>query len=410
MLRTVTKNKDLALIFFAVVCQIFACMNISFMNKYIEVTRATDAFFSGNRLDLTGWVILTIFSRIFGAYFIGKYADKAGIFKSILFISKMFALISIMHAVFFATQEISNETNRGFYLFRVLYCFLEPAALILPYLYVLESDTHLNHYKISVLFLWAMFVAKSFSYHFIHLPVGFIKLWYLVSLIGTCLSWGIYHYIGKHSELKKVPKQKNFLMPLKVKILTFLFGAAGATGVFYHHYFASYYSLNIKIIDDSADLDSVTYYALCAIFLLPAAKLHEAFGLYRMLKTSLCMLFILGINFVFSSSDPMMYIIQQILFSFSSALYLAPILAILYKIYKDYPSVSAILFWFILGFSMCTLLALFEQQVGLQKGFGWCVYSASAFLCFIAVSRFNSKGFLNKKLKMASTEFKLFEA
>ncbi len=407
MLKTNTKN--LVLIFLAVSCQIFACMNISFVNQYIEATGAIDAFFVGNHLDLTYWMFLTIFARICGAYLIGKYADKAGILRAILFISRMFVLISMLCAVFCITQEISYEINRGFYFFRFFYCFLEPAALILPYLYVLQHNSHLNHYKISALFLGAMFVAKSFSYHLIHLPPDLVKIWYVLPPVTTLFSWGIYYYLEKHS-VNKILVQKNVSMPLKVKTLTCLFGAACAAGVFYHHFFVSYYLLNIKIIDASADLGSVTYYALCALFLLPAAKLCEKFGLYRTIQTSLCMLFILGINFVLSSPEPTMYVIQQVLFSFFSTLFVAPILAILYKIYKNFPSASDIMFWFIFGFSLCTLLARFEQQISLQKGLGWCVYSFSALLCFIVVYKFNSEANLNKKSTIIPTEFKLFEA
>lgn len=402
--------KELILIFLAVSCQIFACMNISFLNKYIEVVSVSDSFFIKSHLDLNYWMLVTTFGRVFGAYFVGKYTDKVGLLKSILFISVGFTIVAILCAVFCITQESSYGMDQGFYLFRFCYCFLEPAAFILPFLYVLDHSSHLNYYKTSVLFLGAIFIAKSASYHLIHLPSGLIKFWYIFALISTLLAWGIYHYLVKHSGLKKMSISQNKLMPLRVKILIALLGAACATGVFYHHFFESHYSLNIKIIDDSADLGIVPYYALYALFFLPAAQICKKFGLYRTTQFSLCMLFILGINSVFVNLTPTIYVIQQVLFSFFSTLFIVPILATLYQIYKSYSSTLDVMFLFALGFSACSILARFEQEIGLQKGFGWCTYNISILLCFIMIHRIHFDRNSEKGSKSTSTnKLKLFE-
>jgi hypothetical protein len=80
---TNTKTKELIFIFLAIFCQLFASMNMSFLNTYLKGTQGyADVFFASDELRFIYWMLLTIFGRIFGAYFIGKYADKFGFFKS----------------------------------------------------------------------------------------------------------------------------------------------------------------------------------------------------------------------------------------------------------------------------------------------------------------------------------------
>jgi len=256
-----------------------------------------------------------------------------------------------------------------------------------------------------------VFVAKSASYHLIHLAPESLSLWYILAPVTTSAAWMIYRYLGKRSGLEKKIISSDAIMPLEIKTLAALIGAACSTGIFYHHFFASYYSLNIKIVETSADLGSVTYYALCALFFLPAAKLCEKFGLYKTALVSLCALFILGINSVLSSPDSMMYVAQQILFSFFTALFISPALVVLYRVYKNYSNGLGGMYYFVLGFSLCTLLARLEQQIALQKGLGWCVYSISIVLCFVINYKVHSTAALGEKLKtLPATQLKVFEA
>jgi hypothetical protein len=156
------------------------------------------------------------------------------------------------------------------------------------------------------------------------------------------------------------------------------------------------------------------YYTLCGLFLFPAVKLCEKFGLYKTTSISLGMLFILGMNAIFASPTSTMYLVQQLFFSFFSALFIAPMLVVLHRLYKSCLRFSDTMFWFMLGFSGCTVLAFCEQQMALQKrfsGIGWCVYSASIFLCLIAIHKFRSHTILGERSKVDSApSIKLFEA
>ncbi len=412
---TNTKTKELIFIFLAIFGQLFASMNISFLNAYLKKTQwYDDLFFASDQLLFYYWMLFTVYGRIFGAYFIGKYADKFGFFKSIVFVSKSFIVVSVLCAAFCLTHELGYEINLGLYLFRFFYCFLEPAALILPSLYLLNFNDTFSHYKFSMLLIAAVFIAKSASHHLMYLPPALIRFWYILPLISTALSWGIYSNLAKNSTSLTATTQKKSPMPFQLKILSTLFGAACATGVFYHHFFVSYYSVNINIVDARFDLGSVVYYTLCGLFLFPAAKLCEKFGLYNTTRISLGMLFILGINSIFASPTSIMYLVQQVLFSFFSALFIAPMLIVLHRLYKSCLRFSDTMFWFMLGFSGCTVLAFYEQQIALQKrfsGIGWCVYSASIFLCLIVTYKFRSHTILGERSKADSdSTIKLFEA
>ncbi len=408
-------QKTQRLIFIALTCQLFASINFSFMNLYLKETQGyTDTFFATDQLNFTCWLLLTVFGRILGAYFIGKHADKLGFFKSILFTSQIFIFLSVLCAAFCLTNELSYELNRGFYFLRFFYSFLEPAALILPGLYLLNLNSNLNHYKISAFLIGAVFIAKAASYHLIYLPPAFMKILCIFPLIATSLSWIIYRHLKNNSSPEKIVISKKSPMPFQIKILCALFGAACSTGLFYHHFFVSYYFLNVNVMDARFDLGGVLYYTLCGLFLFPAAKLCEKFELYKTTCISLGMLFILGLNFVFSVPTPMMYLTQQILFSFFSALFIAPILAVLYRFYNTHRSIYDSMLWFVLGFSVCTMLAFFEQRIAFQKGFsgiGWCVYSASVFLCLIAIYKLRLDTIFAERSKVDSVgDIKLFEA
>lgn len=112
-------QKTQRLIFIALTCQLFASINFSFMNLYLKETQGyTDTFFATDQLNFTCWLLLTVFGRILGAYFIGKHADKLGFFKSILFTSQIFIFLSVLCAAFCLTNELSYELNRGFYFLR----------------------------------------------------------------------------------------------------------------------------------------------------------------------------------------------------------------------------------------------------------------------------------------------------
>ncbi len=108
--------KELALIFLAISCQLFACMNLSFLNKHIQIACIQDPFFIQNHLDLTDWILWTTLARILGAYFLGKYAHKSGLLKAILFMSASFTLIAVLGAAFCITQQVSYEAIQGFYI------------------------------------------------------------------------------------------------------------------------------------------------------------------------------------------------------------------------------------------------------------------------------------------------------
>lgn len=394
--------RKLVLIFFAISFQLFACLNVSFLNKYLEIFNNPDAFFV-KKLDLTNWIIVTVMARALGAYAIGKYAEKKGVFKAILFVAKAFVFVSVLSAVFCLFLEISEEIRYGLYYVRFLYNLLEPVAFVLPLLYICDHCSHLSRFRLSAVFLVSMFIAKLASYFLVEIPSNFIKFWYVIPFLTTLVANKMYNYIAKSVDLRKEKHVIVDFMPLNIKVFLTFLGASCAAGLFYHHFFGSYYSLNVKIVDVSADLGSVAFYFLCALFFFPAARLCEKYSQYKLILLSLAMLFFLSVVSVFVTLDSVVYIYQQILFSFFSSLLIVPSLVVLYQLYKEYSNIAGVLFYFSLGFGLCTALARLEQEFGLQKGMGWCVYGISFVSCFLVIYKYRLTTTFAKKCGVSSS-------
>ncbi|MCE2716952.1 MAG: hypothetical protein ACK4V2_06710 [Pseudomonadota bacterium] len=390
------RTKEVGLILLAIFCQMFSCLNLAFLNKYIETFTVTDLFFTQNRLDLSYWIIVTVFARIFGSYFVGLRAEREGVYKAIIFVSKIFVIISALCAAFCISLESNEAYRSGFYCFRFFYSLLETASLILPYLYILDRRSFANCYRLSALFLGVMFFAKLASYYLIELPLNYLRFWYVLPLLASIIAVGIYQSLQKSLDLVNKSLQDIKGASLRIKLLAGLLGAACAAGIFYHYFFGSYYSLNIKIIEPAADLGSVMYYSLCAVFFMPSAWICKKYNLYRVLQFSLIALLSIGIISVFITAHFVVDILQQVLFSFFTSLFITPLLGIVYKLYKESGDIKAILTAFVVGFGACTTLARFEQQFALQKGFGWVTYDISLLLCLLAVC--SNKEFLEKKV------------
>jgi membrane protein required for beta-lactamase induction len=129
---------------------------------------------------------------------------------------------------------------------------------------------------------------------------------------------------------------------------------------------------------------------------MPSAWICKKYNLYRVLQFSLIALLSIGIISVFITAHFVVDILQQVLFSFFTSLFITPLLGIVYKLYKESGDIKAILTAFVVGFGACTTLARFEQQFALQKGFGWVTYDISLLLCLLAVC--SNKEFLEKKV------------
>ena len=380
--------KELVLVFFAVFCHFLTCLNFYSLNNYLKIS---DTFFSGNQLNSEYWVVVCFIGRILGVCILGKYAQRFGFFKSMHLISGLFLILDILFAIFCFSYQYAHEIDERFYFFRLFYCFLQPGALILPSIYLFNRNHNSNHFMISAYLVLAIFIAKFISYRLKSIQLPCLELWISLPIITTFLSLSIYWHLQKFSVHSKNELSKSQSIPSKVKILSILLGAACATGIFYNHTFLSSFLLNTSIIEPNIIFSRFSYYSLWAFFILPGAKISQRFGFYKTSLISLAILFILSIFPLLSNLTFTLYIAHQLLFAFFSAIFIAPILATLYKLFDPYSDTYHHMLWFVIGFSLCIFIAFFEKDIVFQNSatnIGCYAFSTSLVLCFLVIFKF----------------------
>lgn len=426
----ILKDRDRAtlqgLIFLAIVCQFMSGVNFYSLNHYLNLS---DVFF-GNQLDSRYWVVACFFGRLLGVVIIGKYAERFGFFRSMQVISGFFVSFSVLFALFCLIPDACAIDER-FYFFRLCYCFLQPAALFLPCIYLFENIPASYHLGGGAILVFGVFIGEVGAYGLKFIQTQYPIGWTIIPVLTTLIAWGIYGYLQKTSktfvknlstkdeieaktqaepgpepqleaeglnlegveikgvgEMKLLTKSMMTYIPLKVKILSFFIGAASATAVFYNHTFLSHYMLDVVVINPQFNFSGISFYVLWAICLIPGIKLTQYFGFLKVACLSLIVMVILTFNPLFFYFPLVMYTVCQILLAIGSAFFMAPLLAGLDELYTPYPSPFQRMFWYVLGFSTCILLAFFEKAFTLRYGFrglGWCVFNASLGLCLVGL-------------------------
>ena len=397
-------TKEQILIFLAISCQFITGSNFYSINNYLKISEGV----FGNQLDSTQWVVFCFFGRLLGVCILGKYAERFGFFKSMHVVSGLFVTFTTLFLFFCFMHHSFPVTDERFYLFRLYHCFLEPAALFLPYIYLFNKIPSSNHFITGAYLVFGVFLGKVATYGLKFIQAVYPTGWAVIPVITTLLAWGIYGYLQMTS-LKNLSTDAAIIttkpfkipIPLKVKTLSLLLGAACATAIFYNHTFLSHYMHDIAVIDPRFNISGVLYYSLWVLCLIPGVKLTEYFGFLKVARCSLIGLVILTFNPFFTHCPPVIYPTCQVVFAICSAFFVAPLLAVLHKLYTPYPSTFHRMFWYVFGFGLCILFAFFEKTLAFQQGYsglGWCVFSASLGLCLLALLLEDSnceKGFLN---------------
>ena len=155
-------QKKLILFYVAIIFQFFSCIDFYCVNSYLQSSQQhSDVFYVFNKLDVSYWLIACFLGRLAGAYAIGKYALRAGFFGSMHLISALFVVFTALFAVSCFSQDYSFDVDNKFYFFRFFYCFLQPAALILPSIYLLNTPPISGQAMISAGLVLAIFIAAT---------------------------------------------------------------------------------------------------------------------------------------------------------------------------------------------------------------------------------------------------------
>ena len=207
------------------------------------------------------------------------------------------------------------------------------------------------------------------------------------------LAWAIYAYIQKIAIPIKITSIENLVIPANINVLSIFIGAACATCVNYNHIFLSPYLIDISMVKYSSHFLELLYFAVWVIFILVGAKLAEKFGFYKIVLVSLAILFILTFHGLLNNLSSTQYAVHQVLFAIASAIFTAPIFAVLNKLYGHYPNVLHHMLWFTIGYTTCKVFAFLEKKIAIQNGYtslGWIVFNTTIALCFLAVFKYRA--------------------
>jgi hypothetical protein len=98
------------------------------------------------------------------------------------------------------------------------------------------------------------------------------------------------------------------------------------------------------------------YYYSVVVSIIPVAKFVYAKNLFTPLKLSTIGIVIIAISLASSSQITYhMYIIEQIIFGFLSAVLIAPCHALVYQLFKDTQNYFEGMFWFVTSFSVLAI-------------------------------------------------------
>ncbi len=339
------------------------------------------------------WFVFSFIGRIFGAYFFGKYADKTNFFKVMRLVAICHILLSLLIASVCITGDSSYHNYNAFYLASFLYSVLIPVTLILPAIYLLGRSPESQHILISTSIIFATFLGKIFAYIYVHsIPEQHLQVWYLLPVLSTFISLGIYNHVEKRTfvPVNKIKTTKYLSAPIHKKLLALVIGAAGNAGITYYYSFLNPYLSDIVIVQNYGLIrGQLPFYAIFGLFLLPAAKICQNFGILKTLSISLTAIFILGISIPFMATSDFVYTLCQILFACFLANLAAPSLAILHQLFKNTKNQFDTVFWFSLG----TSISMLCLGVGSRIGFslhrplaGLLIFAVIILMCLLGIS------------------------
>ena len=398
-------NLDLLLIPLAIFFQHFSRTGLYFIKSKATPSDSASMLMmlsDSNTSFLYYWFVIAFIGGVSGAYFFGRYANRNNFFKVMYLNSIVHIFFAVLIVFVCIIEEDFSNNYQIFYLVRFLYSFLGYILILLPAIYLFEKYKKSQHILISACIVLATLLGKSLAYSFFYYKLTSMYAWYWLPVTGSFLSLGLYVYMGRYlspSVEKTTVVFKYSAASIHEKVLGLLIGAACNAGIYYPHFFITPYLRDIAMINNYTIKTQYLFYIAFGVFLLPAVKICQEFGTFKVIRISLSWMLILGISIPFFPFSNTGFTILLIAFSFFLAGFVTPSFAVLYRLFKNTKNMFDIIFWFSLG-SIINALCL---GVGGRFGFifnfpltGMLIFAASILMCLIGIITYNnSKIFIN---------------
>ena len=361
-------NRSTFCIFLMVILQSFCTLKLLWLNS-LSAQTSTEIFNLRNGTAFVcAWAIGTFFSRITGAYTLGKYAENKG------FIATQKILISgyiLTTALFFLSCLFADQFHLAKLLMLVisyLNLFLGSAALVLPTMYLMNIYKTSDHVNISRL----MIFGSGLGYVLVYAVFAKCNLQIMSGIIFGCsLLCGYIFYCAKKGiinlEKSQTPEEQNSpqIAPNHVaKLLAVLIGGVCGAGLSHNYFFIEPYVLNVSIINArNFQMGYIFFYIALGLFMILASRICDYVNWSKLIFLSLIGILLVIFSFsVYDFSKDNIYLIYQVLFAFFFAGFLAPSLALIFSLFKDNQPFFNGIFWYSSGISISYLIGYFLSK------------------------------------------------
>ncbi len=365
-------NRATSCIFLGVILQSFCSIKLVWLNALLPSISGERIGLSHGAAFVCAWAVVTFFSRVTGAYTLGKYAEAKGFFAA----QKVLVLGYICTTfLFFLCCLYANYTYQiRWVVLLVTYfnAFLFPATLVLPAMYLMKIYNAESHAKISMLMILASVLGYTLSST---LSIKFNPHVMSGIICGGSFLCGFLYYMGKNSILgleeshvKEPQKYSPISSGYRARILALLVGGVCGAGMTHNYFFIEPYLLNVTVVNlNRSKWGYISFYIALVVFLILARKVCAYVNSTKLLFRSLIgtLLVAAALN-VIDVSSAHAYIIYQVTFAFFFAGFLAPSLAIVFSLFQnDRPFFNGV-FWYYSGLSFSYLVGYFlSKELGI---------------------------------------------
>ncbi len=362
-------NRATVCVFLGVVLQSFCSIRLGWLNQLLSNLSGEKFSLSYGVIFVHAWAVVTFFSRITGAYTLGRYAEARGFFTTQKILILGYIITTSLFLLYLLCVNDFYQIRPVILLLTYFNAFLLPATLILPAIYLMNVYSASSHVKISMLIILASLLGYALS---CAVSIDFSPLVISSIFCGSSFLCGLIYYLNRKSigglgasKIREENKYHQTLPVYRAKRLAFLVGGVCGAGMTHNFFFTEPYLQNVTIVTfTSPKISSVIFFHLVlGVFLVFASKICDHVNLLKLMFASLVGVLLVAASLnVFGVSSTHTYILYQVLFSFFFAGFLAPSLALTFSLFENNNPFFNSIFWYYSGISFSYLAGYFLSK------------------------------------------------
>ncbi len=362
-------NRATFCIFLGVVLQSFCSIRLGWLNQLLGSISGEKFSLSYGTIFVHAWAVVTFFSRITGAYTLGKCAEARGFLATQKILILGYIITNFLFLLCFSYATVFYQIRSVILLIIYLNAFLLPATLILPAIHLMKIYNTSSHVKISMLIILASLLGYVLS---CAVSTEFSPQVMSSIICGASFLCGFIYYVNRKCicslEVSKVIEEKKYhqvLPDYRAKILALLVGGVCGAGMTHNYFFIEPYLLDVIIVNlTSPKINYVIYFHVeLAAFLVLSSKICDHVNFLKLMFISLVGVLLVAFSLnMLGVSNTQEYIIYQVLFAFFFAGFLAPSFLLIFSLFQNNQPYFNGIFWYYLGISFSYLAGYFLSK------------------------------------------------